>query len=423
MRACSSSDISAGGGPSSIAERSSCDDQLFQFMMNCFSTRYLPLGSHPGSLNSSSREVTVSPPRVQQTGTSTECSWALFTLCNVPLDVVLIVDVAAFRRRGLSRCPCLLIEALGRLPPSCGRRTIGRCRHNEPYCAIGDVFVLAPVHDGHVDRRRVSAPHGDPPAALLGQAEGVGVNNKAPHPRLGIEDVPRRRYDDQTPAPGPQPSHLQGSSQMPPVLVSVNPHTQLESAAEGVTRREARQRRRLVSPVHSGERRFRQCLDRQQVQLHHPPEPDKPSPVPVVGDRDPAKAPHRPSQLLGRGSLEWPCGPVTRLALRTQRLPPCEARPIGARLTRPTVPQPRQPPGDDAHDLITATWASVLNPQRLRSREGRRVLADVWLLPAELRRVAHEAGQELSRLRRERVTGVSCLPCEQFGAHTESGTQ
>ena len=43
--------------------------------------------------------------------------------------------------------------------------------------------------------------------------------------------------------------------------------------------------------------------------------------------------------------------------------------------------------------------------------------------PAELRRVAHMASQELPRGGRERVSGVSHLPCEQLGAHTESGTQ
>ncbi len=43
--------------------------------------------------------------------------------------------------------------------------------------------------------------------------------------------------------------------------------------------------------------------------------------------------------------------------------------------------------------------------------------------PAELRRVAHMASQELPRGGRERVSRVSHLPCEQFGAHTETGTK
>ena len=169
-------------------------------------------------------------------------------------DIVLIVDVAAVLRRRLNRCPCLLIETVGRLLRICSRRAIRRCRHDEPYCAVGDFLVPESVHDGRVDRGRVSAPHGDPSAALLRQAESVGVHNEVPHPRLGIEDVPRRRDDDQAPAPGSQTSHLQRPSQVVSVLVSVKPHTQLESAAVGVARRESRQSRRLVSPVDSSER-------------------------------------------------------------------------------------------------------------------------------------------------------------------------
>ena len=266
-------------------------------------------------------------------------------------DIVLVVDVAAVLRRGLNRCPCLLIETIGRLLRICSRRAIRRCRHDEPYCAVGDFLVPESVHDGRVDRGRVSAPHGDPSAALLRQAESVGVHNEVPHPRLGIEDVPRRRDDDQAPAPGSQTSNLQRPSQVVSVLVSVKPHTQLESAAVGVARRESRQSRRLVSPVDSSERRLRQGLHGEQVQRHRPPERHKPSLVPVVGDRHPARAPHRPSQLLGRGSLEGPRGPVSRLAVGAERLWPCEARPTGIRLTR-GVEQPTQPLGGDGAEKL-----------------------------------------------------------------------